>query len=157
MRYSLPALLLLSACGPDSEQLERIVRLEAAVEALQVEVGELQEDAEKQQEAAEGPVKCAQAKKVAHDAWKDLVSVSLAADLQQCMHEFDDPGYCRSAYGKRRKGAVLAAVNASSGGAIRFKDVADAAAAYHQPPHLDYSAAIAASAASWEACKDVDP
>ncbi|HJN72384.1 MAG TPA: hypothetical protein QGF58_00505 [Myxococcota bacterium] len=165
MRYSLPVLLLLSACGPDSEQLERIVRLEAAVEALQVEVGELQQDAEKQQEAAEGPVKCAQAKKVAFDAW-EAVRVVAAGTVAYYRQICDDNGWgapeCDVVIGylghwQSALAAASGAKQSSVGGAIKAKEAADYAATFHDAEKLDTTAASGASATAWEACKGVDP
>jgi hypothetical protein len=119
-----------------------------------VEVGELQEDAEKQQEAAEGPVKCAQAKKVAFDAWEQLyVSAYTTYGCHLSIDRLYEQGKIKCVWRKAASGAKQAA----TGGAIKAKAAADYAATLHDAENFDTTAAAAASTASWEACKDVDP
>ena len=56
-----------------------------------------------------------------------------------------------------RVGAASGARQTATGGAIKAKAAADYATSLHDAEQWDTTEATAASAASWEACKDVDP
>jgi len=165
----LAVLSLLAACGPDAELLERVVRLEAAVETLQA-------DADKRKTASEAPVKCAQAKKTAFDAWGKVAGIanehyqSAAAKVEKTRDQVlagtlnGEVGLARikqraktRSYWHTRNGAAARARKAATGGAIDAKAAADHAITLHNAEKWDTTEAATASAASWEACRDVDP
>ena len=156
------ALVAMTGCGPDPELLERVVRLETQVEDMQAQLAE-------QAAAAEAPEACAQAKKEAFDAWeaarvvaKKNVDAGVAWHDQVCMRDNWMGSRCHSAIDaviplRRAQKSVGGAKQTAVGGAIKAKEAADWAAQHHDDEKLNLTEAIAASNASWEACKDIDP
>jgi hypothetical protein len=151
-----PALLMaLSGCGPDPELLERVVRLET--EMAQVR-GELEE-------RAHAPAKCAQAKKVAFDAWEVVWAVAnkQVRSARKRESDFNEVGWAsedrrlRHKDWQERRNAATAAKRAAIGGAIKAKAAADYAATLHIAGEFDTTLAMAASDESWAACKGQSP
>ena len=148
-------LIGLSACGPNPELLERVVQLET----------EMEEVRSKLKERTAAPAICAQAKKAALDAWKDVWAEAdrQVREARKRESKLSDVGWDNNERKSRhqdwqeRRNAATAAKRAANGGAIKAKAAADFAATLHTDEGFDTTDAMAASTKSWEACKNVDP